>query len=253
MSPLLISLASTLGKSVADLVFNKLNAQKDGDERLKNATKAIASGATAIEALRQAFGKDFLTVLNEVLGSSNASFTYEAGIQHYIRQESGGLSPAQMLRDELNINLERLTLLKLKGKDLKNQALGTTCIWGRRCLEMYDDTKNDDIQSTLKAMNELLTGDSRNYRQLYELMATTTLGSTGALMVIAGVLTATGTGAGIIAAISALFLGIPWITVGALVIPGALLVLLAAKKARPVDEISLTVALAYKLLDRLGN
>ncbi len=64
-------------------------------------------------------------------------------------------------------------------KDLKNQALGMTSILGRRCLEMYDDTKNDDIQSTLKAMNELLIGDSRNYRQLYELMATPILGGTG--------------------------------------------------------------------------
>jgi Mn2+/Fe2+ NRAMP family transporter len=72
-------------------------------------------------------------------------------------------------------------------------------------------------------------------------------------MVIAGVLTATGTGVGIVAAIPMLIGGIPWLTVGALVLPGALLVLLAAKKTKPADEISLSVALAYKLLDRIKN
>lgn len=62
---------------------------------------------------------------------------------------------------------------------------------------------------------------------------------------------ATGTGVGIATAISIFVFGIPWITVGALVLPGALLVVMAAKKARPVDDVSLSVALAYKLLDRL--
>ena len=71
------------------------------------------------------------------------------------------------------------------------------------------------------------------------------------MMVIAGVLVATGTGVGIATAISTFVFGIPWITVGALVLPGALLVVMAAKKARPVDDVSLSVALAYKLLDRL--
>ena len=77
------------------------------------------------------------------------------------------------------------------------------------------------------------------------------MGGVGALMVIAGVLLATGTGVGIATAISIFVFGIPWITVGALVLPGALLVVMAAKKARPVDDVSLSVALAYKLLDRL--
>lgn len=84
-----------------------------------------------------------------------------------------------------------------------------------------------------------------------EAMSTTGLGGVGALMVIAGVLVATGTGVGIATAISTFVFGIPWVTVGALVLPGALLVVVAAKKARPVDDVSLSVALAYKLLERL--
>ena len=141
--------------------------------------------------------------------------------------------------------------MEVKGKDLKNQALGVVAVWGKRCLDLHGDAHKEDIASTLKAMNALLTGDSRNFRQIYELLSTTGLGGVGALMVIAGVLVATGTGVGIATAISTFVFGIPWITVGALVLPGALLVVMVAKKARPVDDVSLSVALAYKLLDRL--
>lgn len=247
---LVLSLATMFGKPAAERLIQALGTRKDGSKRLEQAATAMASGATAIEALKQAFGKDFLSTVNEVVGTSKAAFTYEAGTQHYIRQEAAGL-PAQVLRDELNINLDRLTLLEVKGKDLKNQALGVVAVWGKRCLDLYGDTHKEDIASTLKAMNDLLTGDSRNYRQIYELLSTTGLGGVGALMVIAGVLVATGTGVGIATAISTFVFGIPWITVGALVLPGALLVVMAAKKARPVDDVSLSVALAYKLLERL--
>jgi hypothetical protein len=71
-------------------------------------------------------------------------------------------------------------------------------------------------------------------------------------MVIMGVFVATGTGVGLVTTISIFVFGVPWLTVGALVLPGALLLMLAAKKTQPVDEISLSIALAYKLLDRIA-
>ena len=225
---LALSLATLFGKPAAERLIQALGTRKDGSKRLEQTATAMASGATAIEALKQAFGKDFLATVNEVLGTSKAAFTYEAGTQHYIRQEAAGLPP-----------------------DLKNQALGVVAVWGKRCLDLHGDTHKEDIAATLKTMNALLTGDSRNFRQIYELLSTTGLGGVGALMVIAGVLVATGTGVGIATAISTFVFGIPWITVGALVLPGALLVVMAAKKARPVDDVSLSVALAYKLLERL--
>lgn len=248
---LALSLVTLFGKPAAERLIQALDNRKDGSQRLEQAATAMVSGATAIEALKQAFGKDFLVSLNEVLGTSNAAFNYEAGTQHYIRQDAGDLMPSQVLRDEMNINLDRLTLMGMKGKDLKNQAMGVLAVWGARCLDLYGDKHKEDIESTLKAMNDLLNGDSRNYRQIYELLSTTGLGGVGALMVISGVLLATGTGVGIVTAISTFLFGIPWITVGALVIPGALLVLMAAKKARPIDDVSLSVAMAYKLLERM--
>ena len=249
---LLLSLATTFGKPVADrLVQALVGSRKDGSKRLEQATEAIKSGASAIEALKQAFGKDFLVSLNGVLGTSKATFTYEAGTQQYICQEDAGLLPARILRDELNINLDRLTLLEVKGNELKNLALGVVAVWGKRCADLYGDTHKEDITSTLKAMNDLLSGDSRNYRQIFELLSTTGLGGIGSLMVIAGVLLATGTGVGLFTAISTFLFGIPWLAVSALVLPGALLVVMTAKKASPMDDVSLSVALAYKLLERL--
>ena len=153
---LALSLAAMFGKPAAERLFQVLGARKDGSKRLEQAAAAMASGATVIEALKQAFGKDFLATVNEVVGTSNAAFTYEAGTQHYIRQEADGLPPAQVLRDELNINLDRLTLLEVKGKDLKNQALGVVAVWGKRCLDLYGNTHKADIASTLKAMNDVV-------------------------------------------------------------------------------------------------
>jgi len=121
---LVLSLATMFGKPAAERLIQALGTRKDGSKRLEQAATAMASGATAIEALKQAFGKEFLSSLNAVLGTSKATFTYEAGTQHYIRQEAAGLPPAQVLRDELNINLDRLTLLEVKGKDLKTKPLG---------------------------------------------------------------------------------------------------------------------------------
>jgi len=128
---LALSLATLFCKPVAERLIQSLGTRKDGSKRLEQVATALASGATAIAALKQAFGKDFLAAVNEVLGTSKAAFTHEGGTKHYIRQEAAGLPPSQVLRDELNINLDRLTRLEVKGKDLKNQALGVVAVWGQ--------------------------------------------------------------------------------------------------------------------------
>lgn len=71
------------------------------------------------------------------------------------------------------------------------------------------------------------------------------------MLIIGGVIVATSTGSGVITAITVFLFGVPWMTVGAMVLPGAMLIVLAAKKTKPVDEMSLSVALAYKLLERI--
>ena len=76
---LALSLATLFGKPAAERLIQALGTRKDGSKRLEQAATALASGDTAIEALKQAFGKGFLATVNEVLGSSKAAFTYEAG------------------------------------------------------------------------------------------------------------------------------------------------------------------------------
>lgn len=249
---ILLTLTSMFGKPIAETLINSLKAKKDGTQRLEDAANAMATGLTAIEALKKSFGKDFLTTLNDALGtSSQFRFSYEAGTQSYIQLDGKAASPIQLLRDELNINLDRLSVLDTKGLDIKNLFRGLVSVWKERCLQFYGLSHQADITSTITTIDNLLNGESRNYRQIYEMLSSTTLGGIGTLMVISGVFVATGTGIGVVSAISMFLFGIPWLTVGALVLPGSLLVILAAKKTRPIDEISLAIAMSYKLLGRL--
>lgn len=246
---ILFTLTKMFGPQVAESLIYSLKSKKNGSQRLEDAANAMTTGLTAIEALKKSFGKDFLASLNGVLGTSS-QFSYEAGTPNYIRLDDTAASPIRVLRDELNVNLDRLSVLNAEGMEIKNQFRGLVAVWKERCLQFYGRTHQDDIDSTLATIDRLLTGESRNYRQIYEMLSSTTLGGIGTLMVISGVFVATGTGIGVVSAISMFLFGIPWLTVGALVLPGSLLVIMAAKKTRAIDEISLAIAMSYKLLER---
>jgi len=179
--------------------------------------------------------------------------TVEAGTAGYITLDQEGIPPVRQLRDELNINLDRLSVMKASNVAVKNHFMGLAQQWRERCEHHFGVSHRQDIETTFNTIQKLMKGESYNYRQIYEMLKTTGLGGAGALMLISGVFVATGTGVGVAASISMFLFGIPWLTVGGLVIPGALLLVLGTKKARPSDEISLSVALAYKLLDRIAG
>lgn len=252
---LLMSLAATFGKPVAERLIAALTSREGGAEKLKKASAALAGGATAIAALKEAFGKDFLGALNDALGASSTSmFGYEAGTQSYIRVEDSHATPSKLLRDELNINLDRLTALKVDGQALKNHFQGLMAVWKQRCRQHFDHTTcKEDLDTTFTTIDQLLKGEIKNMKQMLRVLTKTGLGTGGALMVIGGAIIATGTGAGLGTTISLFLFGVPWATVGLLVVPGALMLLLAAQKLRPVDEMSLSIALAYKLMDRIDQ
>lgn len=110
-----LTLASIFGKPIADRLFKSLGERKDGAQKLEDAAVAMAQGLTVIDALKKVFGKEFFSILNEALGTSgNSKFSYEAGTQGYIRLEEDYGTPVKILRDELNINLDRLTVLEVK-------------------------------------------------------------------------------------------------------------------------------------------
>jgi hypothetical protein len=250
---LAVSLVAMFGKTVADKLLAGLQSKKDGAHKLELASNALAQGATAIDALKKTFGKEFLTTLNDAIGTTgNSRFSYEAGTQSYIKLDDGeDESHINVLRDELNINLDRMAALKTHSVDLRSQFRGLMSIWQARCLQRYGVDHGPDLRSTFQAIDQLLTGETHNYKQIYQLLSTTSLGGVGALLIIGGAITATGTGVGIVTSISLFVFGVPWLTVGALVLPGALLIALAARRSRPVDEINLSIAMAYKILERI--
>lgn len=244
-----LSLVSLFGKPLTDGLIRAFTNRKNGQTKLEAAAEAMAKGATAIEALRQAFGKEFLPTLNEVLaGNRKAPFAYEAGAQGYIALDEGKPLSVRILRDELNVNLDRLAVLDGEHQVLVNQFRGLFATWEARCLDVAKDLNDVDVNATLNTIETLLSGEARNYRQVLEMLTRTALGSTGALMVIAGAFIATSTGVGLLAALTATLFGIPWLTVGSLAIPGLLMVFLAKRGVSPKNELSLAVAAAYQLL-----
>ena len=117
---LALSLATMFTKPIADKVIRSLTDRKDGALKFEKASAAMASGLMAVEALKRVYGKDFLSALNEVLGvPTKSSFSYEAGTQTYIRLDGTGVAPIKILRAEININLDRMSVLDAKGLDLR--------------------------------------------------------------------------------------------------------------------------------------
>jgi len=250
------ALTAIFGKAVGKRLLEALAKKPNGADRIEAAGAAIVKGASAVEALKAAFGNDFMKTLTEVLGSApGTGFSYEAGVNAYIKADHDGASdPRQALRDELNLNLDRIAVAGTTNKGaLKNHFKGALHVWQRRYQELAPDLYTDNAKAVFKAMDRLLDDTEKSFKDVYKLVSVTGFGGTGALMVISGVFLATGTGFGIAAAISAFMFGIPWFHVGALVLPGALMVALAAMHLRDDQAMSACVRLAYKLLDTNAN
>ena len=80
-----LALLTAFGKPVADKLLKGLSETKNGPQKLEQASAAMTQGLTAIDALKKVFGKDFLSSLNDAIGTvRNPSFEYDAGTQSYI-------------------------------------------------------------------------------------------------------------------------------------------------------------------------
>ncbi|WP_326542310.1 hypothetical protein [Pseudorhodoferax sp.] len=200
----ILALGKVLGPSAAKLIFDALQQKKNGPSRIEKATELVESGASAISALQQTFGRDFLETLSSALTSKSSNFSYEAATEAYIRVPDELHSSAlSVLRDEININLDRLTLVDSSNStSIENQFRGMLTIWQDRFRELTRDLHCDRemIEGNFSAMNELLQSGDRNFRDLYRRLSATGVGSIGALMIVSGVLLATSTGVGVITA-----------------------------------------------------
>lgn len=252
---ILVVLAKTLGPMLAEKVMGKLLTTKGATSKLQRAMEAMEKGVSVLAALRGEFGDDFLKAISDgIVDKKGHAWTYEAGISEYIKlsSEGSGQGTLTILRDELNINLDRLTMIgKVPDDALLNYFTGTLGTWRARYIEQIGaDEKTKEI---FAAMDNLLDGTKRTFKDALETISKTGLGGAGALMVLSGVLLATGTGVGVATTISMFLFGIPWISVGVLVIPGAILLGLSRYKFSNNHAMSTCIKMSYKLLEARHN
>ena len=251
MVAVITSLAKVIGPVLAKGVLDKLVLSKGSTTKLQGAMEATEKGVSIIAALRGEFGDDFLKALSGTVGTGKAhGWSFEAGSADYVKlnPEGGGQEKLTMLRDELNVNLDRLIVMgEIPEEAIRNYFRGTLSIWKMRYVENMGI--DDDTKKLFAAMDELLDGAQRTFKDVLETISKTSIGGVGALMVISGVLLATSTGVGVVTVISTFLFGIPWLSVGALVIPGAILLALSRYKFGNKHAMSTCVRMAYKLLE----
>lgn len=251
MPVVLTKLAAIVGPMIAERIVEWLLASKDGKSKMERVVEAINKGVSVIAALHGEFGDKFLRALSEVMGPKQEHpWTYEAGTADYqkIDPKKTGQEELAALRDELNINLDRLTAAgKVVDDALMNYFRGALSAWRQHYAQVLG--LDEDAKQTFAAMDELLDGQKRTFKDVLEIISQTSFGGIGALMVISGVLLATSTGVGLATSISIFLFGIPWVSVGVLVIPGAILLGLSRCKFSSKHAMTTCIKMAYKLLE----
>lgn len=248
MSALIIStLAKTFGPALAAKLVAALSGKEGGEKKLQSAIDSASNGLSLVAALKAEFGDQFQFALQQA-----QPFNYECKTSDYIKLDAFSIGITNGLRDELNVNLDRLcSYPDIDKNQLMNQFRGAFAVWKSRYIELVGKSNvGTDATTTFETIEKLLDDSKRSFRDVLGLISRTGMGVGGALLVISGVLLATGTGVGVVTAISIFVLGIPWVAVASLVVPGAILAMLSRLNFTEGDAMSTCVKLAYKLLDR---
>ena len=201
VSPAILALAAELGTRLAKKVGASLETKPDVSDSFEKVTSLIKTGIAAVDAFDKVFGKDFRDALSEKTDRRLNEFTYEAGRSDYIRIEPAENNPHRILRTELNINLDRLSHRQVMSEvELRNYSLGIFREW----MDRYNNliVESDDSKQTFMAIESLLDGRNRTFREVFCLLQKTGLGFLGALLVLIAVHIATSTGVGVIAHIA---------------------------------------------------
>lgn len=252
MFPLVLAqLSKTFGPAIAAKMLNSLRSAKDGDSKLKKVLDAVEHGASVLTALREQFGPEFQSVLNEHLIPDANKWSFEAGTQQYIKLCADEYSSKiDALREELNINLDRLATYAAQNKkmDISNHFRGVFSIWERRYIELIGT--GQDAQSTFSAIDELLDEKKKSFKDAFKAMSKTGLGLGGAILIVKGILLAAGIGLGVLGSLGYWWHGILFGPVAAITIPGTFMIYLSLKAFPPENAMTACVMMAYKLLER---
>lgn len=251
MFPLVLTqLSKTFGPAIAAKILNSLRSAKDGDSKLKKVLDAVEHGASVLAALREQFGPEFQSVLNEHLISGANRWSFEAGTQQYIKLCADEYSSKiDALKAELNHNLDRLDAYAGQNKnDISNHFRGLFSVWKKRYIELIGT--GQDAQSTFSTIDELLDGKRKSFKDAFKAMSKTALGMGGTILIIKGILLAAGIGLGVLGSIAYWWHGILFGPVAALTIPGTLMIYLSRKAFSSENAITACTEMAYKLLER---
>src|SRR4051794_23283855 len=110
---ILLALASEVGRPLAKALIGKLRSAPNAEDQFAKASAMVSTSVSALTACRTVFGKEFEVALQKSRPKPQL-WTIEAGLTDYVRikpRRSGRLSAVRALRDELNLNLERVAKL----------------------------------------------------------------------------------------------------------------------------------------------
>lgn len=255
---IIATLALRYGPKIAESLWATLGKSEDSASKIENATKMMELGLSTMDALKKSFGSDFYdnalsTVVAAVEGEP-PSFDFEAGLEHYVRvtpENSTRKSSIESLREELNINLERVAIqMQDKKTSSNNYFIGLMREWERRHNETLGSTEDSSL--TFESIARLLDGRRRTYKEVLLILQKTTLGFTGAALILYSVLLAIGSvgTVGVFAWIGTLFMGPPIAIIFGSGLAGALLLAFSRIEFKSIDARSTAVRIAYALLDR---
>jgi hypothetical protein len=248
----LVALGVELGVGLGKRIFSRLVDRPRADEKLKEADALISTGVSAVSALRATFGSDFDSAVSAALDTAPSAWSFESGRADYIKltvQEGDSCGIYKVLRDELNINLDRVARTAIKNKaDQWNYFRGAFREWMDRYRLLAGH--QSDVEDTFRVIDSLLDGNRRNFADALRLLQRTGLGIAGAVLVLKAAFVATGTGVGLLVAASTWLFGIPMVQVGALAVGGGLLLALSRVEFKPTNAMSASISVAYRLLDR---
>jgi hypothetical protein len=253
MNPLLALLMKEVGPALAGKIWEYINTEaKDHIKKIDQATKLCEKGLSAVSALSKIFGKQFYEILNDAIDSGGTFFSYEAGRQNYIHlnyENADNKKKIQLLRDELNINLDRIVKMYSKENDaVLNHFKGCFSQWIDNFKKHFSPI-NKDEKKIIETIFKLLDGKKRTANQIFRMIRQTSLGATGALMILYGILIGLGVGVGLMAKIELVIFGIPGGQVLGFVVGGVILAGLALIQFKNRDVMSTCVSIAYKILD----
>jgi hypothetical protein len=245
-------LAGEVGVTLAKSVGSRLMQAPKTETKLQKVEALVSTGATAVSAFQQCFGKDFDAAISAASGESQSAWSHERDRGDYVAVQVADESPQARIRalhDELNLNLDRLARLHPKVDDaLRGRFLAVFREWMQRYEQQLPATP--DSRKTFNAIESWLDGHRRTMLNIVTVVQRAGLGAAGAMFILKAVLLATGTGVGVLAGMSMWFSGIPYGQVVLWAVGGVVLFALSRIQIGTANSLTACVNAAYRLLAR---